>query len=87
MMQNAALEAQVVSQQNIEQGLAELLGVITTVPGRSQATMRRMLVDPKGLRKPPVFSSREEHFYVWTKKVENPVSGVFPNVRRALTFV
>ena len=34
----------------------------------------------------PVLSSREEHFYVWAKKVENYVSGVFPNVRGALTF-
>ena len=73
MSQNAALEAQLVSQQNIAQGLAELPGAM-------------MLVDPKGLGKPPVFSGREEHFYVWTKKVENYVSGVFPNVRGALTF-
>ena len=48
--------------------------------------MRRMLVDPEGLGKPPVFSGKEEHFYVWTKKVENYVSGVFPNVRGALAF-
>ena len=34
----------------------------------------------------PHHSGREEHFYVWTKKVENCVSGVFPNVRGALTF-
>ena len=86
MSQNAALEAQLVSQQNIAQDLAELPGAITTVLSRSQAPMRRMLVDPKGLGKPPVFSGREEHFYVWTKKVENRVSGVFPNVRGALTF-
>ena len=78
--QNAALEAQLVGQQNIAQGLAELPGAITTVLSRSQAPMRRMLVDPK------VFSGREEHFYVLTKKVENYVSGVFPNVRGALTF-
>ena len=31
-----------------------------------------------------MFSGREEHFHVWTKKVENCVSGVFPNVRGAL---
>ena len=86
MRQNAALEAQLVSQQNIAQGLAELLGAITTVLSRSQAPMRRMLVDQKGLGKPPVFLGREEHLYVWTKKVENYVSGVFPNVRGALTF-
>ena len=86
MSQNAALEAQLISQQNIAQGLAELPGAITTVLSRSQAPMRRMLVDPKGLGKPPVFSGREEHFYVWTQKVENYVSGGFPNVRRALTF-
>ena len=101
MSQNAALEAQLVGQQNIAQGLAELPGAITTVLSRSQAPMWRMLVDPKGLGKPPVFSGREEHFYmwtkkvenyvsgvpnVWTKKVENYVSGVFPNVRGALTF-
>ena len=73
-------------QQNIAQGLAELPGAITTVLSRSQAPMRRMLVDPKGLGKPPVFSGREEHLYVWTKKVENDVSGVFPNVHGALTF-
>ena len=83
MNQNAALEAHLVGQQNIAQGLAELPGAITTVLSRSQAPMRRMLVDPKGLGKPPVFSGREEHFYVWTKKVENYVSGVF---RGALTF-
>ena len=71
---------------NVAQGLAELPGAITTVLSRSQAPMRRMLVDPKGLGKPPVFSSREEHAYMWTKKVENHVSGVFPNVRGALTF-
>ena len=87
MSQNAALEAQLVSQQNIAQGLAELPGAITTVLSRSQAPMRRMFVDPKGLGKPPVFSGREEHFYVCTEKVENYVSGVFPNVRGAfLTF-
>ena len=83
MNQNAALEAQLVSQQNIAQGLAELLGAITTVLSRSQAPMRRMLVDQKGLGNPPMFSGKEEHFYVWTKKVENYVSGVFPNVRVA----
>ena len=33
-----------------------------------------------------MFSGREEDFYVWTKKVENYVSGVFPKVRGALTF-
>ena len=47
MSQNAALEAQLISQQNIAQGLAELLGAITTVLSRSQASTRRMLVDPK----------------------------------------
>ena len=45
-----------------------------------------MLVDSKGLGKSPVFSGREEDFYVWTKKVENYVSGVFPNVRGASAF-
>ena len=56
---------------------AELPGAITTVLSRSQAPTRRMLVDPKGLGTPPVFSGREEDFYVWTKKVENCVFGVF----------
>ena len=84
MSQNAALEAQLISQQNIAQGLAQLPGAITTVLNRSQAPTRRMLVDLTGLGKPPVFSGREEHFYVWTKKVETHVSGVFPNVRGAL---
>ena len=87
MSQSAALEAQFISQQNIAQGLAELPGTITTVLRRSQAPTRRMLVDPKGLGKPPMFSRiEEEHFYVWTKKIENYVSGVFPNVRGPLAF-
>ena len=34
MSQNAALEAQLISQQNIAQGLAELPGAITTVLSR-----------------------------------------------------
>ena len=33
-----------------------------------------------------MFSGKEEHFYVWTKKIDNYVSGVFPNVRGALAF-
>ena len=86
MSQNDALEAQLISQQNTAQGLAELSGAITTVLSRSQALTRRMLVDPKGLGKQPMFSGRVEHFYVWTKKIENYVSGVFPSVRRALAF-
>ena len=86
MSQNAALEAQLISQQNIAQGLAELPGAITTVLSGSQAPTKRMLVDPTGLGKPPVFSGGEEDFYVWTKNIENYVSGVFPNVRGALAF-
>ena len=45
-----------------------------------------MLADRKGLGKPPLFSGREEDFYVWAKKVENYVSGVFPNARGASSF-
>ena len=86
MSQNAALDAQLISQQNIAQGLAELPGAITTVLNRSQAPTRRMLVNPKGLGKPTTFSGREEKIDVWTKKIENYVSGVFPNVRGALAF-
>ena len=74
MAQNATLEAQLPSQQNFAQGLAELPGAITTVLNRAQALMRRMLVDQKGLGKPSVFSGREEDFYVWAKKVENYVT-------------
>ena len=63
------------------------LGQTKTMLHRTQAPTRRMLVDPKGLGKPPLFSGREkQHFHVWTKKIENYVSGVFPNVREALTF-
>ena len=47
---------------------------------------RSMLVDQKGLGMPPVFIGKEEGFCVWGKKVENCVSGVFPNVRGALSF-
>ena len=78
MSQTAVLAAQLVSQLNIAQGPAELLGVITTVLSRSQAPTGRMLVDPQGLGKPPVFSGRGEDFYVWAKKVENYVSGDVP---------
>ena len=83
--QNVALEAQLGGQQNTAQGLAELPGAVTTASNRAQASTRSLLVDQKGLGKPPVFSGREEDFYVWAKKVENYVSGVFPNVRGALS--
>ena len=86
MAQNARLEAQLRGQQNIAQGLAELLGAITTVLNRVQAPTRRMLVDQKCLGKPPVFSGREEDFYVWAKKVDIYVSGVFQHVSGTLTF-
>ena len=84
--QNAALETELRSQQNNAQGLAELAAAITTMLNRAPAPTRRMLVDSKGSGTPPVFSGREEDFYVWAKKVENYVSGVFPNVRGALAF-
>ena len=51
MAENATLEAQLLSQQNIAQGLAELLGAITTVLNRAQAPTRRMLADQKALGK------------------------------------
>ena len=56
-------------EQNTAQGLAEFPGAITTVLSRSQAPMIR-------LGKPLVFPGREEHLYVWTKRVKNCVSGV-----------
>ena len=84
--QNAARETQLGGEQNIAQGLAELLGAITTVLNRAQGPTRRMLVDPRGLGKPLVFSGRGEDFHVWAKKVEKFVSDVFPNVRGALSF-
>ena len=74
MSQNAALEAQLVSQQNIAQGLAELPGAITTLLSRSQAPTRRMLVDPKGLGKPPMFSCKEEHFYAFAAESQDVVT-------------
>ena len=46
---------------------------------------RRMLVDQKDVRMPPVFSGKEEAFHVCAKKVEIYVSGVFPRVRGALS--
>ena len=61
MSQNGALEAQLVSQQNIAQGLAELPRAITTVLSLSQAPMRSMLVDPKGLGKPRQCSQAEKN--------------------------
>ena len=85
--QNAALELELRSQKNIAQGLAELPEAITTMLNRVPAPTRRMLVDSRGMGKPPVFSGREEDFHVWAKKKgENYVSGVFPNVRGALPF-
>ena len=57
MGQNVALEAQLVGQQNIAQGLSALLGAITTVLSHSKAPMKMMLVDPKGLGTPSVFST------------------------------
>ena len=45
-----------------------------------------MHVDQKGLGKPPVFSGKEEDFYVWAKKVESYVSGALRDVRGALSF-
>ena len=85
MAQDATLEAQLPGQQNNTQGLAELPGAITTVLNRAQAPTRWMLVDQKGLGKPPVFSGQRRRLLRGGQEVENNVSGVFPNVR-ALTF-
>ena len=79
MSQNAALEAQLIT-------LAEMPGAITTVLSRSQTPLRRILVGPNGLGKPPMLVGREEDFYVWIKKIMNYVSGVLPNVHSTLEF-
>ena len=86
MTQNATLEAQLLGQQSIAQGLAELPGVITTVLMRAQAPTRRMLVDQKGLGKPPsVLRQRRRLLCVDQEGRELRVCCV-PNVRGALTF-
>ena len=54
------------------------------VEPRTSTDEKASLLDPKGLGEPPLFSSTEEDFYVWARKVENCVSGVFPNVRGVL---
>ena len=82
MSQNATLEAQLISQQNMAQGLAELPGAITTVLNRGQGC----LLIRKAWEATSVLGQRRRLLYVWAKKVENYVSGVFPNVRGALTF-
>ena len=83
--QRAAIDTQLRSLLTIAQGLQELPGAITTVMNCAQAPTRRMLVDRKGLGKRPVFSDKEEDLYVCCKRGENYVSGVFPNVRGALS--
>ena len=40
----------------------------------------RQLTDPKGLGKPPHFKGDEAEFAVWSKKTENYVKGVFPEI-------
>ena len=53
---------------------------------RAQPLTRRMVVDQESLGKPPAFSGNDDGFCVWAKKVENSVSGMFPNARGALPF-
>ena len=58
------------------------------LPGLGSVTHCVTLATLTALQKKdgPIFSGREEDFYVWTKKIENYMSGVFPNVRGALAF-
>ena len=51
MSQNVALEAQLISQQNIAQGLAELPGANTTVLSRSPSTDEKDACRPERLGK------------------------------------
>ena len=85
--QNATLHAELVRQPAVQptiQQIAESLPTaIATALGRTRPE-RRTLIDVKGLGKPPVFWGKEEDFYVWAKKVENYVAGVYPNVRASM---
>ena len=47
---------------------------------------RHVLMHASRLSTYPLVREEIEDFYVWAKKVENYVSGVFPNVRGALSF-
>ena len=80
--QNAALEMELRSQQNVAQGLAELPGAITTVLNRAQAPTRSR----KACESHQCSQVEKKTSTCGAKKVENYVSGVFPNVRRALAF-
>ena len=51
--QNDAVQTLLRRSLDIAQGLQELPGAITTLSNRAQAPKRRMLVDQKGLEKPP----------------------------------
>ena len=84
--QDAALATQLRSPLKIAQSHGQLPGANTTVLNRAQAPTGRMLVDQTSVGKSPVFSGKEEDFHVCAKKVENCVSGVFPNVPGALSF-
>ena len=87
LSQNAAREAQLISQQNIAQGLAELPGAITTVLNRSQGINEKDACRPQKAWESSQCSQAEKKTSTCgTKKVENYVSSVFPNVRGTLAF-
>ena len=65
--------------------LQQQVNALTTQNAALEAQLRGQQNIALGLAELPR-ASREEDFYVWAKKVENYVSGVFPNVRGALSF-
>ena len=82
---NAALGTQLRSQLGIAQGLAELPGAITMVRDRAQK-MERDACRSDRLGKATGGLRQGKRLHVWVRKVENCVSGVFRNVRGALSF-
>ena len=63
MSQNAALEAQLISQQKIAQGLAELPGAITTVLSRSQSTNEKECLSTRKAKESRQCSQAEKNIF------------------------
>ena len=91
---SAAAEARAANAENLVMGQtnlsAQLQTALTALPAAiatatsSNTSQNRVLVDQKGLGKPPFFDNTEKGYLAWSRKTESYITSIFPNSKKIL---
>lgn len=83
----ANAENMVIGQTNLSTQLQTALAALPTAIAtatNNKTSQNRVLVDQKGLGKPPFFDNTEKGYLAWSRKTESYITSIFPNSKKIL---